>query len=406
MNFKMRAMAGILIITSGSFLAWLAWGRESFAGFADKPVIRLIQSAQPNSREQVIVTGLHPNDLAKLNKAKLSNSDWATMLAVHTDSGNSQDTPAMLGTYDADGEAIHFTPRFPLVAGLNYQVRFNLTLFREKSGYQTDAASPIVIETVISVPKPAASATTKVMQVYPTADVLPANQLKLYVYFSAPMSVGEAYDHIQLLDEAGREKPRAFLRIDQELWDESRQRFTLLFDPGRVKRGLRSNLEDGAPLQTGKKYRLVIDRNWRDGEGNLLAADFEKFFSVSAADRKSPSPQSWQITTPSAGTAEPLKLLFDEPLDFALSEQMIEVLDASGHPVAGRVEISEGETQWCFMPNGPWQPGEYQIRPDSRLEDRAGNNLRRLYDVDLHASMSREELTTLRFVVLPTSNQP
>ncbi len=247
---------------------------------------------------------------------------------------------------------------------------------------------------------------TKVVQVNPSADVLPANQLKLYLYFSAPMSIGEAYDHIRLFDEAGREKPRAFLRVDQELWDESRQRFTLLFDPGRVKRGLRSNLEDGAPLEAGKRYRLVIDRNWRDGEGNLLAADFEKTFSVVAADRKSPSPRSWQITAPAAGTTEPLKLLFDEPLDFALLEQMIEVLDAGDRPVTGRVEIAGDEMQWRFTPNAPWQPGEYQIRPDSRLEDRAGNNLRRLYDVDLQTPTAPPESGALRFTVGSKINQP
>lgn len=311
----------------------------------------------------------------------------------------------MLGTCEVNGETIQFTPRFPLVAGLNYRVRFNLTLFKEKSGHRSVVSSPAVIESTISLPK-IASSSTKVAQVYPSAAALPANQLKLYLYFSAPMSTGEAYDHLRLLDETGREVPRAFLRIDQELWDESRKRFTLLFDPGRVKRGLRSNLEEGAPLEAGKQYRLVIDRNWRDGEGNLLEADFGKSFRVVASDRKSPSPQNWQITAPVAGTTEPLKLSFDEPLDFVLLEQMIEVLDAAGRPVSGRIEIAGGEMQWRFTPYAPWQLGEYQIRPDSRLEDRAGNNLRRLYDVDLQAPAASLESNTLRFNVLPKNNQP
>ena len=62
------------------------------------------------------------------------------------------------------------------------------------------------------------------------------------------MSTGDAYQHIRLLDETGREVPRAFLQTAHELWDERRQRFTLILDPGRIKRGLRANLEDGAPL--------------------------------------------------------------------------------------------------------------------------------------------------------------
>ena len=51
----------------------------------------------------------------------------------------------------------------------------------------------------------------------------------------------------------------AFLALDQELWDPVRRRITLLFDPGRVKRGVRTNLESGAPLVAGRRYRLVID---------------------------------------------------------------------------------------------------------------------------------------------------
>ena len=71
------------------------------------------------------------------------------------------------------------------------------------------------------------------------------------------MSFGDAYRHIRLLDEAGREVPRAFLQTAHELWDARRQRFTLILDPGRIKRGLRSNVEVGAPLREGGRYRLV-----------------------------------------------------------------------------------------------------------------------------------------------------
>ena len=49
--------------------------------------------------------------------------------------------------------------------------------------------------------------------------MLPANELKLYIYFSAPMSRGEAWKHIHLLDDAGKPVPLAFLELDQELWD-------------------------------------------------------------------------------------------------------------------------------------------------------------------------------------------
>ena len=46
--------------------------------------------------------------------------------------------------------------------------------------------------------------TTRVDHVYPSADVLPDNQLKFYLHFSAPMRRGEAWQHIHLLKQDGQ----------------------------------------------------------------------------------------------------------------------------------------------------------------------------------------------------------
>ena len=94
------------------------------------------------------------------------------------------------------------------------------------------------IEAGFDVPKAAPRAATRIEQVYPSTDTLPANTLKLYIYFSAPMRRGEAWQHIRLLDEHGAPVELPFLEIDQELWDPTNTRLTVLFDPGRIKRGL------------------------------------------------------------------------------------------------------------------------------------------------------------------------
>ena len=182
--------------------------------------------------------------------------------------------PPMLGRFEVRGDSIAFHPRFPLVPGLRYTVRF-------EDGGKTHEATVMLAKTT-STPA------TVVSQIYPTSDELPANQLKFYLYFSAPMSFGDAYRHIRLLDEDGREVQRAFLQTAHELWDADRQRFTLILDPGRIKRGLRSNVEDGAPLRAGHRYRLAIDADWRDGEGLVLREPYEKPFRVVDADRIAP----------------------------------------------------------------------------------------------------------------------
>ena len=58
------------------------------------------------------------------------------------------------------------------------------------------------------------------------------------------MSRGEPARRIHLLDKDARELTGEFLP-GQELWDPAGQRFTLTFDPGRIKRGLEANQKMG-----------------------------------------------------------------------------------------------------------------------------------------------------------------
>ena len=108
------------------------------------------------------------------------------------------------------------------------------------------------------------------MKVYPSRDLLPENLLQFYIFFSAPMSRGEAYRRITLLDIAtGKIVDAPFLELDEELWSPDGTRFTLVFDPGRIKRGLKPREEVGPVLEAGKSYSLVIDRQWLDALGKL-----------------------------------------------------------------------------------------------------------------------------------------
>lgn len=295
-------------------------------------------------------------------------------LTVHT---GPPDAPAMLGRVAVSDRVLTFHPRFPLVPGLAYRVRVN------------------GVESTIAVPKRSTAPTTHVAQVYPSANELPANQLKFYVDFSAPMSTGDVYRYIHLVDESGHEVPRAFLQTAHELWDPRRQRFTLILDPGRIKRGLRANVEAGAPLREGGRYQLVIDSDWRDGDGNPLRSRFSKPFVVVAADRTMPDYRKWRVTA----TNDALRVTFDEPLDRALLEDSLLVRDANGEPVAGDITVAASETEWHFRPHARWRAGTYAVNVDPRIEDRAGNNLRRLFDEDVAAARSAADTIELPFSV-------
>jgi hypothetical protein len=68
------------------------------------------------------------------------------------------------------------------------------------------------------------------------------------------------------------------------------RRLTLLFDPGRIKRGLRPRADLGSALLAGKRYKLVVGDGMADATGNLLKNTAEVPLSVVEADRASPDP--------------------------------------------------------------------------------------------------------------------
>jgi hypothetical protein len=394
----MSNRACIITLAIG-FIALAVWSQASLsraarcwmAGFFERPrpAVRFHPSGE------ISVEGLRRVD--RLKDKNLSPQEWASLFAVYPGEQVLTDAPPMLGQYLIDRDAIRFHPRFPLVAGLSYTAQFDVSLFASMVEATVSDQSPVVAS--FALPKSEATL-TEVSAVYPSADRLPANQLKLYIEFSAPMSVGLAYDHIHLFDEQGRELPKAFLRLQQELWDESHRRLTLWFDPGRIKRGLRPNVEMGAPLVEGRSYRLTIDRSWLDAEGNAMAQSFEKKFTVTEADRQPPDHRGWRLIAPRAGTREPVRLIFSEPLDRALLESKLDLLDDHRNRLEGAVEIINDEREWRFTPAIEWAEGGYLILIDSALEDLAGNNLRRAFDSELKKSSlvsSPAEKVTLRF---------
>src|SRR5206468_10491013 len=207
------------------------------------------------------------------------------------------------------------------------------------------------IMAVFKAPPRRSSPTTVVTHVYPSADVLPENLLKFYVHFSAPMSRGHIYDYLHLRDDAGKEVELPFLEIDEELWNPAMTRLTLFIDPGRIKRGVQPLEEVGPALQEGRRYTLVIDQVWNDAAGSPLQQPFRKTFKVGPPDRDPPDPVRWQVQSPKLETRVPLTITFSEPMDHALAERVIRVINGSGKPVEGKAELEDQERQWNFVPS-------------------------------------------------------
>ena len=307
--------------------------------------------------------------------------DWSSILMVYAADG---DTPPMLGQYAVEEGCLVFHPRFPLAPGVRYRV-----IFQPSGGTPREAW--------FDGPERESARLTRVVHVYPSADVMPSNTLRMYIYFSAPMSRGEAWKRIHVLDELGKPIDLPFLVIDQELWDPGYQRLTLLLDPGRIKRGLFLNQEMGPPIAEGRQYTLVIDQGWLDARGVPLAERFTKTFRGGPANRNPPTLERWRVISPTSGALDALTIDFPQPMDYALIQRLIDVPG-----IRGTVSVDQNETRWRFVPSQPWKRGDYELSIDTSLEDLAGNRIDRPFDVDLAISGPGRNTTgkaSLRFHV-------
>jgi hypothetical protein len=349
---------------------------------------------------RVEVGGLPASALAAVRDARLTATQWNQLLVVSVADDGAKSAP-MLGAYAIDEGAIVFSPRFPLRPGLEYRAVFNPMAI--PGNPFPDAAR---IETRFMLPKPLPQPAATVTGVFPSGDALPANLLKFYIHFSTAMNRGDSYRRVRVVDADGGDVPDAFLELGEELWDPAGARLTLLFDPGRIKRGVKPNEDIGAPLIEGRQYALVIDAGWPDAHGNPLAREFRKPFRVTTPDDVQPDPRRWRITPPAGGTRGPLSIEFDEPLDRALVERMLAVHDAHGQRIAGRIAVEAQETRWRFQPEQAWRPGRHELRINAALEDRAGNSVGRPFETRGQPPAASDDAVVLPFNIKTAPTQP
>jgi hypothetical protein len=316
----------------------------------------------------VEVSGLEPATLRALDA--VSDTEWPTVFRIAV----SADGPAMLGAYRVDGGLVRFTPAFPFDAGRQYNVRFDAS--------RLPGASPgAVLAASVGRPAEHTEPTTVVARVYPTGDAVPENVLRMYIEFSAPMGRKSGIEYIRLVDHDGKEIPGAVLPLDYEFWSPDHRRFTVFFDPGRVKQGILPNREMGRAFTPGKTVTLVVSKDWPDEHGLPLREEHRRTFQVLRADTQPLDPKQWHVTSPAASGREPLVVTFSKPLDHSLLNRALGVR-RDGQVVDGEATIGEGETRWMFTPREPWRVGTYQFLALDILEDIAGNQVGRAFEVD------------------------
>lgn len=275
------------------------------------------------------------------------------------------ETP-MAGEYSHEDETLLFDPAFGFEIGQDYVAR---VLW---DGAQTEVG--------FRLPNSEESVPATVIQTYPSGDVLPENTLRFYIHFSTPMQPHVAFDYIRLVDASGVEDEAAFMRFRQELWNEDRTRLTVLFDPGRIKREVATNLELGPALLSGEHYTLLVEGGWPSADGSTVLSTFSRTFRVSGPLRTRPDASLWGANVPCAGTRDPLTIGFDRPFDRHLLTRALRVETEAGAAINGVIEVADAEHAWSLTPHQPWSLEDFSLVASPFLEDVAGNNFRDLLD--------------------------
>jgi hypothetical protein len=230
------------------------------------------------------------------------------------------------------------------------------------------------------------SAAPQVVSISPAARSIPANTLRLYVTFDHPARGVVSTRDLRLLDDAGRTIDGAFMDFGQDLWSPDGRRLTVLFDPGRVKRGVEGDGESAAPLQAGHSFTVEVS-------GKRVR------YQVTPAVRSAINPQTWRFALPNARSRKPLTVTFDREMDDALLRDQLEVEDARGRAQPGQMTASSSGRVWSWHPKHGWHIGAYRLVVGSSLEDVSGNRVGEALDHEVGSPDAARESVAVPFTI-------
>ena len=315
----------------------------------------------------VIVSGLVNADdapLANDTSAASYGANAHLVKSVHLQSVASPSAASIFTSFNVDSNRLTVRPILPLLParyllnvetnqGASYQLHFDVATPTTNSNHPT------------------------VLSVGPSTTI-PANTLRLYVYFSEPMARGQVADFVSLKNNKGQPDQFAFLNLATELWGPEQKRLTLLFDPGRVKKDVGPNLSIGAPLTENQTYQLVISKGMKSVTGLTIENDVVIPIKVEGAERRKIALTDWAFSTPEKHTYEPLQVHFGRLVDPSNVKRNISIVGSNGEPVPGRLTT---EAASClFVPDAPWAEGSHYLVVSNDFEDIVGNRLNAAFD--------------------------
>ena len=247
--------------------------------------------------------------------------------------------------------------------------------------------------------RPGRTAATEVADIRPTAAEVPCNLLRLYVWFSAPMSEGYAAGNVRLAGDGGPRSPEPCCPASMSCGTPPVAGSPSCWTPPA---------SSAAWLATGRpvtRCDLASHSGWSSTAGSVMRkdspceADAQRRYEVGGEERRHVDPASWLLTVPPAGTSEPVQVAFGRPLDHGLLARCLHVAGPGGELTPRhRCRSAPGNSMAAGAPPG-LGTGSRQLIVDPVLEDLAGNSVSRVFDRDL--TRPKDEPRQARPVTVP-----
>lgn len=331
-----------------------------------------------------ITTRLVPENVVKLIQEKnFTFEQWSSFYYVQTSSNG----PAVLGEYSIVDNHLSFSPKFLPDPKVKYLVTFSYPKLAELLSGHIDEVD---VYSDIASFEPPATTQPEVISFIPSLDVVPANLLRFYVFFSAPMDLENPYDFITIEDADGKAMVDPFVIIPEGLWNINHTRLTLLLHPGRVKQGVGPNMTQGDVLIPGKSYTIKISNEWKGASGEQLKSTFSKKMNASNPLKGAMNINSWALKA-EVNNIGVLTVVTDHPLDQPLAQRMLFIRSSNGQILPSRVDFdSPQKLRILWRPDGSEQ---LELLIDPRLEDVCGNTPHYAFDLEgTERTPSKEEL--------------
>ncbi|RYD59482.1 MAG: hypothetical protein EOP56_01055 [Sphingobacteriales bacterium] len=280
------------------------------------------------------------------------------------------------GRYSLAGRKLSFEPIYPLGENMEFEVVWKSGDKDSTRRFNTSGQmTPVVAD-------------ARVVTAYPTSDTIPYNTLFFHVRFSRPMmNDRQSYKYVQVYDDAGNEREKAWRQ--KSFWLDSGRVLVLMIHPGRVKNGIHY---EGPLFDSGRYYKLVVNKDIKDANGNTLMDNYEQRFFVAGEDRVSPAAFIDNIHIPRAGSTLPLILSFSEGMDYASVIDGAKVYDGTGAIVPCSIESKPGDRRFAIVPDKQWGKGEYKLVLKSAVYDFAANRINRLFEITDSREMEKDKI--------------